>query len=207
MKTKLLIDNYDAVEEAAMNCLQDMYAIAQPPLDFKAYCEKIKNDPELAKQRIWDKHYLPEKVHKELIDLYLCRYHLKNTWDRHAEMCIEYLDKGGSRDKYIEEHTDEYGNYHPGYRGYEKVKPIAEEIGQEAADKVLEHLNYCKEFYVGNRNECSFRFSICNYSPSSNARAVEAKQHELGNADFKANEKFDPWGEDEEEDYDYDTID
>ena len=206
-KVNLHIDNYDAVEDAIMNCLQDMYAIAQPPLDFKAHLAAAKKDPELRKISIYDKHYLPQKVHDELMDSYIHRYHLEDMWKWHADLCIDYLKDGGTKDKYIDDWTDERGNWHPGYRGYEKVPPLKEVLGEELTDLVLKRLDWCKNFYVGNRYECQFRFNVCDVSPTCNPKTVLEYEHSIGHTDFTIDENFDPWADEYDDYMDNDVVD
>lgn len=195
---KLHIDTYDGVEEAVTKCLEDMYAISQPPLNLKAYLEEVKKNPELKKETIWDKHYLPQKIYTELEELYLCKYHLNDVWKSHADLCIDYLKEGGTKDKYIEDYTDENGNWHPGYRGYAKVPALETVIGKELSDLVIARLEWCKDYYRGNQNELAFRFNVGDMGPTSNPKTVIEYQHSIGNTDFTIDEDFDPWKEDED---------
>ena len=121
---------------------------------------------------------------EEYIDIkekYLYSYNIKSTWEDSAQLMIDYLEKGGTKDKYIEPNTDEEGHYHPGYRSYEHtpklIDALTEIIGEinaiEACKKVFELMNECKGFYRGDREESKFSFTVANYDPNSCKERVQ----------------------------------
>ena len=90
--------------------------------------------------------------------------------------------------------NDEHGNYHPGYRSYEKVPPIKESIkdiishsenseffSQEQIDKladmitkkVLDNMTICQNFYRFDHDGSSFMYNVAlGPSPTSNKQTV-----------------------------------
>lgn len=179
----------DMISKAVIDCLDEMYRNSQPSITWEEVESEAKMNPE---KRIWEEHYLSAEQFERIQDKYLNMYRIGDEFKADVGIVEEYLSKGGTKDKYIEAHTDEYG-YHPGYRGYEKVKPIKEQIenilNDELAsgevspfvkaairDKIVESImntiKYCKEFYCFNREEIGFRFNVSNYSPNSNIEAV-----------------------------------
>jgi hypothetical protein len=82
------------------------------------------------------------------------------------ELVKDYLINGGTKDKYIKEEG------YPGYRGYEKVPPLKDFIGEEHANKAIELIDECNNFYNPDREETSFRFEVSNYGPSQCLEAV-----------------------------------
>lgn len=179
-------DRRDMIEKAIIDCLDEMYRKSQPSITWDEIQKQAKENPE---RRIWQEHYLSTKQYEEIQNKYMDMYRIGNEWDSNINLVEEYLTKGGTKDKYIEAYTDADGNYHPGYRGYEKVTPIANQIeailleqlepGNRAeslknniVDAVMNTIGYCKEFYCFNREEVSFRFNVSNYSPNSNIEAV-----------------------------------
>lgn len=175
----------DMIEKAIIDCLDEMYRKSQPSITWDEIQELAKENPE---RRIWQEHYLSTKHYEEIQDKYMDMYRIGNEWNSNVNLVEEYLTKGGTKDKYIDAHTDEYG-YHPGYRGYEKVEPIAnqieailieqlepgsrtESLKNNIVDAVMNTIGYCKDFYCFNREENSFRFNVSNYSPCSNIEAV-----------------------------------
>jgi hypothetical protein len=179
----------DIVNKAVFDCLDEMYRNSQPSITWEEVESEAKMNPE---KRIWEEHYLSSKKFEEIQDKYMYMYRIGDEFKHNVGLVEDYLSKGGTKDKYIEAHTDEYG-YHPGYRGYEKVKPIKEQIASILNDElasgevspfvkdairdkivetVMNTIKYCKEFYCFNREEIGFRFNVSNYSPNSNIEAV-----------------------------------
>ena len=179
-------DRRDMIEKAIIDCLDEMYRKSQPSITWDEIQEQAKENPE---RRIWQEHYLSTKQYEEIQDKYMDMYRIGNEWDSNISLVEEYLTKGGTKDKYIPDTIDEDGFKHPGYRGYEKVAPIANQIEailleqlepgsrtetlkNNIVDAVMNTIGYCKEFYCFNREEVGFRFNISNYSPNSNIEAV-----------------------------------
>lgn len=176
----------DMVEKAIIECLDEMYRESQPSITWDEIQEQARVNPN---RSIWQEHYLPQWKYKDIQEKYMRVYRIKEEWNGNIELLEEYLNKGGTKDKYIPEQIDELGFKHPGYRGYEKVEPIAnqietilleqlepgsrtESLKKNIVDAVMNTIGYCKEYYCFNREEISFRFNVSNYSPNSNIEAV-----------------------------------
>ena len=65
-------------------------------------------------------YFLPQDIFKDICDYYVDIYKMNGQQDLldTIEILKDYCKKP-IIDKYIPEHTDEYGNHHPGYGGYE----------------------------------------------------------------------------------------
>jgi hypothetical protein len=176
----------DIVEKAIIECLDEMYRESQPSITWDEIQELARVNPN---RSIWQEHYLPQWKYKDIQEKYMRLYRIKEEWNGNIELLEEYLNKGGTKDKYIPEQIDESGFKHPGYRGYESVKPIKEqilevlnetlEVGNRTeilCDKitnvVFETITACKEFYKHDKDEQMFYFNVANYSPNSNIEAV-----------------------------------
>ena len=176
----------EIIDKAIIDCLDEMYRKSQPSITWEEITAQAKENPN---RHIWQEHYLPPHLFIDIQEKYMRMYRIKEEWEPNIEVLENYLKEGGTKDKYIEACTDENGNYHPGYRGYEKVAPIKSqiqeiiknEIGEgNVADKIVEKLNNavintindCKEFYKFDRDELNFRMNVSNYSPNSNIEAV-----------------------------------
>ena len=155
----------DILSKAVNDCLQEMYLKAQPSLDFNELKERAKNNEEVDKD-FWSHHYLPRKEYDDILYSYMHAYGIESKWDDYAQTMIDYLEKGGTKDTWVEGETDSNGFKYSGHRGYEDTPKISDVIGEEAAAKVLELMKTCKEFYKFNRDEMSFNFTVSNYSPS-----------------------------------------
>ena len=177
---------FDIIEQAIIECLNEMYINSQPSITWEDILEQAKKEP---KRCIWQEHYLPKHLYERILERYKQMYRIGDEWTGNIELLERYLTEGGTRDKYIEAHTDEYG-YHPGYRGYEKVESVknqiqeilkeyigcnnCEAIRDKITEAVMNTISDCKIFYNHNREELKFLCSIANYSPNSNIEAVRA---------------------------------
>lgn len=174
------------VEQAAIECLNEMYINSQPSITWDEVIKIAESDQS---RHIWSEHYLHQTDYEYIMNKYIELYKIGEVWTQYVELVEEYLTNGGSKDKYIESHIDEYGNHHPGYRGYEHVKPIKEQIreiinnelgGGNVSEKIIDRIDNavmntisdCKGFYQFNREEMGFRMTVSNYSPSSNIEMV-----------------------------------
>lgn len=176
----------EIIDKAIIDCLDEMYRRSQPSITWEEITAQAKENPN---RSIWVEHYLPPHIFIDIQEKYMRMYRIKEEWESNIEVLENYLKEGGTKDKYIEACTDENGNYHPGYRGYENVPPIAQQIqtileeqlekGYRAeslknliVDTVMNAITDCKEFYKFDRDELNFRMNVSNYSPNSNIEAV-----------------------------------
>lgn len=181
-----LVDRIGVIEKAVIDCLDEMYRRSQPSITWEEIQKQAKENPD---RQIWREHYLPQWLYKNIQDKYVRMYRLQEEWISSVELVERYLLEGGTKDKYIEAHTDEHGNYHPGCRGYEDIKPIKVQIGDffkshnicpeerevivsEIVKMVMESITDCKNFYNHDRDYIQFSFNVSNYSPNSNIEAV-----------------------------------
>ena len=179
----------DIIEKATIDCLDEMYRRSQPSITWDEVIEQSKQNKD---RHIWQEHYLPQHLYMKIMEKYINAYRIRDEWEDNVRVVEEYLGNGGTKDKYILAYTDSSG-YHPGHRGYEKVKPIKEQIENILNDEftsgevspfvkdgirdkmveaVMNTISDCKEFYKINREEMSFRMDISNYSPNSNIESV-----------------------------------
>jgi hypothetical protein len=142
-----------------------MYNMAQPTVDFNELVKRVNNKEE--EKDAYSHYYLSQENYKYIVNMFLDAYNIRSNWDNHVENVINYLKNGGLIDKYIPGE-----NGYPGYRGYDKTPKLETLIGKENADKALDLINKCKEFYTLNRMENTFRFTIMDFSPTSNKQTV-----------------------------------
>lgn len=188
------IDRESVLLQAVKDCYREMFAKAQPSADWDNLIQEYKEGKidEEKDGPVYDRHYLSYREYVYIIDKYIEAYKIKSEWNNNIDLLKEYLMEGGSKDKYIKEHTDENGDYHPGYRGYEKVAPmveyiekiiydeydgnseIAAAVAQNVTNKVMELINTCQDFYRFNMDECKFRNTLAmGATPTSNAETVK----------------------------------
>lgn len=190
-----MLDRDEILEKAYHECMAEMYAKAQPSADYYQLLEDAKNGKIGKDEKIYERHYLSHEEFKHILGKYKDAYNIKSHWEDDIEILERYIKEGGSKDKYIEAYTDENGNYHPGHRSYEKVKPLKEQLDEifyesdfytgsemdEASeelinnlyDKVTDIIDTCKNFYEFDREESSFDCSVAlGPSPCSNKDTV-----------------------------------
>lgn len=161
----------EILEEAVHRCYKEMYAKAQPPIDWDDILARAAKGEEDKNFPFYRQHYLSQEEYTDIIEDYIYAYHIRSRTKDHMDLVKDYFVNGGTKDKYIEAYDDEYG-HHPGYRSYEKTPKLEDVIGKEATEKVLELLEACTTFYGSEREEARFRFTVMDYSPTSNKQDV-----------------------------------
>lgn len=188
-----MLNRQKILEQAFHDCMKEMYAKAQPPADYDQLLEDAKNGKIGKDENVYERHYLSSEEFNYIHDKYIEAYNIKESWNSNIELLEEYLSNGGTKDKYIEAHTDEYG-YHPGYRGYEKVKPIKEQFNDildessnldeynvydenmlnKLYDCLMNTIKNCKNFYRFDREQSSFSCSLSlGASPTNDPNTVK----------------------------------
>lgn len=173
----------DIIEKATIECLDEMYRQSQPSITWDEVIEQSRQNKD---RHIWREHYLPQHLYMKIMEKYMYAYRIQDEWSGNIRVIEEYLEKGGTKDKYIQPYTDATG-YHPGHRGYEKVESIAVQfrkklkemnvlhgssIAMSLSDILFSNIQDCKEFYKFDREEMGFRMDVSNYAPNSNIEAV-----------------------------------
>jgi len=191
--SKEYLEREDVLCKAYEDCIREMFAKAQPAADFDNIIEEVKAGKidEEKDGPIYDRHYLSHAEFTYILNKYMKAYRINSEWDEDVEVVEKYLFEGGTKDKYIDAYTDENGNYHSGYRGYEDVPPLKELILKEiykwidnedqcngAANAitkiVMDTISTCKNFYMFNVDEQKFRNTVCmRCSPTGSAETVK----------------------------------
>lgn len=176
--------------QAVDACMKEMYTKAQPSADLEQIVQDIKDGKIDKNERIYERYYLSQEEFKYILNKYKESYRIKKEWAPNIEVLETYLKEGGNKDKYISEKIDENGFKHPGYRGYEKVAPLkdqirkimkdfdmsdcAQNVADEIYEKVMENIENCKDYYKFDREEDDFDFSIyLGASPTFNSESVK----------------------------------
>lgn len=158
-------------EKAFHDCVKEMYEKAQPPADYDEYIKQVKDGKitDATRPYIYQRHYLSEEETKYIAEKYIDAYRMRNEWKSNIDLLIKDLEEGCSIDKYIPEHTDEYGNHHPGHRGYEHRDPLVKrlenicgdpELAKKMSDEVFDYIENRKNFYRFDREEEKFNVNV-----------------------------------------------
>ena len=164
--------------EAVYRCYKEMYANAQPPVDYDELLTKAKNGEEDPKHPYYSQHYLSQKEYGYIIEKYVESYGLKDKFPDHCDAILRYFDDG-SIDKYIKGK-----NGFPGHRGYEHLAPLKELIGEEHYNIVVERVKQAQGFYRFNRDETGFHWAMMNCSPCCNSETVKKYWKEVEGVDI-----------------------
>lgn len=187
-----MLDRNSVINKAIKDCLEEMYKKSQPSISFYQLLEDSKSGKISENENFYDQHYLSEEEFNYIIDKYKEAYAINPTWHDDIDFLKEYLEKGGLKDKYIKEYTDEHGTFHTGQRVAEEVAPlkehireiiyneydgngeIADSVTEKVTNKVMEIINNCQKFYKFDRNDIEkFTFSMLNWGPCSNKDIVK----------------------------------
>lgn len=177
------MDRREMLSRAVTDCMREMYAKAQPSIDYDELIKKVKSGEveDTNENPVYNRHYLSMQEFDYIREKWAEAYGLKPTWKPNIELLESYLNEGGSKDKYIPERMDKHGLVHPGYRSYEKVKPLVDQladlVGEEKAKSaykiVMDTINECKDFYSFDREYSDFCCSVAlGASPTSNPNTV-----------------------------------
>lgn len=164
-----MISRFELIEQAILDCLDEMYKASQPSISFKELCENSKSNPD---DTWYLKHYLSKEQYQDILESYISAYRIKNEFHDDMECVKAYLRDGGTKDKYIRPKDGS-----PGYRGYEDTPKLSELIGEEHAKIALDLIEECNKFYQPHTEENKFRFNISNYGPCCSIDTVR-KQYE-----------------------------
>lgn len=177
------MDRSEMLSRAVTDCMREMYAKAQPSVDYDELLEKVKSGEivDTREDPVYNRYYLSMQEFDYIKEKWADAYGLKSTWKPNIELLENYLKEGGTKDKYIPDRMDKTGFVHPSYRSYEKVKPLIEqlsqEIGEESAQKaykiIMDTIEECKDFYKFDREYSDFCCSVAlGASPTSNPNTV-----------------------------------
>ena len=169
---------------------------------------KDKSITECIGPRPYEFYYLPKDVMKEVVESYVYAYRMdvKQEFLNNIAILKDYCRKP-IVDKYIDDYTDENGNHHPGYRGYDHPDNLAKEIAkiisnysleeakedsddvQDICNKFFEFLDMAGNFYEWNGDLNSFNVSVyLGPSPNSNKEAVIKNWKQYRNKDIEIDE-------------------
>ena len=161
---------------------------------------KNKSIKECIGPRPYEFYYIPKEIMKDIVDLYVSIYKMDSKQELLDTISIlkKYCE-APIVDKYISDYTDEHGNHHPGYRGYDHPDNLEKELEKILhntstvriiQDKFFEFLDMAGNFYDWNGELNSFNISVyLGPSPNSNKEAVIENWKKYRNQDIEINEE------------------
>ena len=205
----------EVIGQAVDQCMKELYSYAVPKVSWEDFIEENKayktGDP-----RPYEFYYLPKDIMKDICDSYIYVYQLDSQQELLNTISIlkDYC-RNPIVDKYINEYTDEYGDWHPGHRDYDHPDNLEKElynlipdsgftkseIVKSIQDKFFEFLDMAGNFYNWNRDLNTFSMNVyLGASPNSNKEAVIENWKKYRNVDIEIDEeqiKRDYYGDDE----------
>ena len=224
-----MITRNKLLSQAVDDCIKELYSLVQPSVDWNDFIQENKlysnqykiwektrdTDPnyigksvtECIGPRPYEFYYLPKDVMKEVVESYVYAYRMdvKQEFLNNIAILKDYC-RNPIVDKYIDDYTDENGNHHPGYRGYDHPDNLEKEIFKiiddniplyqppiklvsELQDKFFEFLDMAGNFYEWNGDLNSFNMSVyLGPSPNSNKEAVIKNWKQYKNKDIEIDE-------------------
>lgn len=161
MENNKYITEYDILDKAIHECLCELYKRAQPSINLDEVL-KYSDKP----KKIYDHYYLSDENYRYITNMYLEAYGFKSHWEDNCETIKNYLINGGTKISFIPNENKML------IKTYDKTSPLSELIGEENSKLVEEGIKNCKEYFLNNHLENSFRFSVMNSSPTSNKQQV-----------------------------------
>ncbi len=212
-RLELWIERDDVIGDAVIKTLDAMFRMSTPSITMEELKEIVANTPpaERDKLELYNQHYLPENLQREIFDLYLHAFRLNDKFPDHVDVVSDYLTVDTIIDTYVE---DENGC---GHRGYDHVATAAQRIYNlikeknknvkitvdEIAEIIKNHCDMAKKFYRFNIDYQKFSFETWMRSPCSNKETVE-KYWRQTDPDFTIDESEFPssiWDDDEDDDW------
>jgi hypothetical protein len=166
----------DILEQACIECLTEMYAKAQPPLDFKQYYEDVKSGKIAQNDKVYERHYLSSEEINYIVNKYINLYAIDNQWVEHSDLIFKYLKEGGIKVVY-ENNKREYVNQDPLHNVIKQVlvdhDVLDTELLEDLINSVFNIIINCKLFYKLDKELQSFKNTIyLGASPCSNKESV-----------------------------------
>lgn len=183
------VSRREFLAELCEECMRELYRRAQPMADWDNLVAEYQAGKIGKDERVYERHYVSQEEFEYVLQKYAEVFKLKEQWRPYIEVLEEYLNKGGSKDKYYPDRKDKDGFVHPGYRGYKEVPPLkehirkimkaydnspeAEKVADKICKKVMSLIKDCKDFYKFDREESQFGATIAlGASPTSNKETV-----------------------------------
>ena len=166
----------DILEQACIECLTEMYAKAQPSLDFKQYLEDVKMGKFTEEDKVYERHYLSlDEVHY-IVNKYINLYAIDNQWTEHADLVFKYLKEGGVKIT-CKDNSKQYENQDPLNDIIKQVlinhDVLDTELLDDLVDSVFNSITNCKSFYKLDKELQTFKNTIyLGVSPCSNKEFV-----------------------------------
>ena len=180
-----MLDRDVIIKRAIDECMEEMYLKAQPSVSYKELIEKVKSGEieDSHENPVYNRYYLSQEEFEYIRNKYVEAYDFTPHWRENIEWLEKYLLEGGNRDKFIPETMEEDGSTHPGYRSYEEVKPLKEQLKDiihddkqlnKVFDIVMNTIKGCKDYYRFDQINEIFNYHIClGASPTSNKETVK----------------------------------
>lgn len=184
-----MLDRQSIIERAYDECMTEMFAKAQPSVDYHQLLKDFKEGKITDEGTpIYSRYYLSYEEFHYILEKYIDAYGMSEYWNDTMDVLLRYFQGEGRKDIWIPDRIDKDGFKHPGYRSSTEVPHIKEAINKalskyyegnndkvamKLAHIVIEYINNCKNYYRFDREASNFSASIAlGCSPTSNKESV-----------------------------------
>lgn len=179
-----MLDRSNILQRAVDECMEEMYQKAQPSISYEELIEKVKSGEieDSQDNPVYKRYYLSQPEFEYIRDKYKDAYNIKSRWHEYISILEKYLLQGGFKDRFVPETMDESGFIRPGFRSYDKVQPIKEQLADiihddkkliKVYDIIMNTIASCKDYYRFDKEENSFDWTVTlGCSPTSNKNEV-----------------------------------
>lgn len=134
----------EVLVQAYNECLRDLYLNSEPPIDIKELLDSGFKDDENDPLR--NKHFIDEETFTEIVEDTKWAYGIIDHFHDNLELIKSNLKDGPTI------RTSKYE--------YTALKPLKEEIGESAYNKVMEYIDAIYNYYKNDYDVSKFDFSI-----------------------------------------------
>lgn len=134
----------EVLVQAYNECLRDLYLNSEPPVDIKELFDSGFKDDENDPLR--NKHFIDEETFTEIVEDTKWAYGIIDHFHDNLELIKSDLTNGPTV------RTSKYK--------YTALKPLKEEIGEEAYNKVMEYIDAIYNYYKKDSDVSKFDFTI-----------------------------------------------
>lgn len=156
-----MIDRNSILDRAQNECITELFAKSQPPLDYQKLLSDIENGQDYD-ESYDEHHYLSLDDYYRIVDEYANAYGFTRNWDDNIDIVNGYFSGLGAKSVLVSGYVDDNGIKHDDMYTFDEVPHIKNEIydillecgsincteiSSKISDKIFEYLKSCRDFY------------------------------------------------------------
>lgn len=156
-----MIDKNIVLDRAQNECIAELFARSQPPLDYQQLLNDIDNGVEYD-ELYNEHHYISLDDYHTIVNNFIDAFGFDRSWENNIDLVNGYFSGFGTKAFCIPGYIDDDGNIHEAIYTFENMPHIkhaindilleygaerSEEISDKISDKIFEYLMSCKDLY------------------------------------------------------------